>query len=243
MDGTGGADITRPVPLCQGAYRCCAQTCRRAGLRGSGMCTRRTNGTGTCVAHPPALASGWSLTLCSPPGLSVKPLWLPFVEGGQSLSEGSWCIISTPRIEESGKGPQRRLDRRLEEVSQAVGGRLLSVTNAIEAGTCTSVLAHHISFATSQGTLLLSAATWMNMGLLCGHARSVTVRAALGAATRVLARTPHDTALRRALHGAAPCAVRKVGYLGPDFSDDFGTHRVPLRSTAPDSYSVQKLRC
>ena len=40
-----------------------------------------------------------------------------------------------------GKGPQRRpqrrLGRRLEEVAKAVGGRLLSVTNAVEAGaTC-----------------------------------------------------------------------------------------------------------
>ena len=38
-----------------------------------------------------------------------------------------------------GKGhwrrPQRQLGRRLEEVAKAVGGRLLSVTNAIEAGT------------------------------------------------------------------------------------------------------------
>ena len=34
-----------------------------------------------------------------------------------------------------GKGPQRRLDRRLEEVAKAVGGRLLSVTHAVEAGT------------------------------------------------------------------------------------------------------------
>ena len=38
-----------------------------------------------------------------------------------------------------GKGPQRRpqkrWDRRLEEVAKAVGGRLLSVTNAIEPGT------------------------------------------------------------------------------------------------------------
>ena len=31
---------------------------------------------------------------------------------------------------------QKRLGRRLEEVAKAVGGRLLSVTNAIEAGTC-----------------------------------------------------------------------------------------------------------
>ena len=31
--------------------------------------------------------------------------------------------------------PRRRLGRRLEEVAEAVGGRLLSVTNAIEAGT------------------------------------------------------------------------------------------------------------
>ena len=39
-----------------------------------------------------------------------------------------------------GKGPQRRaqkqLDRRLEEVAKAVGVRLLSVANTIEAGTC-----------------------------------------------------------------------------------------------------------
>ena len=39
-----------------------------------------------------------------------------------------------------GKGPrsrpQKRLDRRLVGVAKSVGGRLLSVTNAIEAGTC-----------------------------------------------------------------------------------------------------------
>ena len=40
-----------------------------------------------------------------------------------------------PRDASEGKGPQRRLDRRLEEVAQAVWRRLLSVTNAIEAGT------------------------------------------------------------------------------------------------------------
>ena len=33
------------------------------------------------------------------------------------------------------KRPQRQFDRRLEEVAKAVGGRLLSVTNAIEGGT------------------------------------------------------------------------------------------------------------
>ena len=32
--------------------------------------------------------------------------------------------------------PQNRSDRRLEEVAEAGGGRLLSVTNAMEAGTC-----------------------------------------------------------------------------------------------------------
>ena len=45
-----------------------------------------------------------------------------------------------PRGALEGKGPQRRpqkrLGRRLEEVAKAVGGRLLSVTNAIEAGSC-----------------------------------------------------------------------------------------------------------
>ena len=40
-----------------------------------------------------------------------------------------------PRDASEGKGPQRRLGRRLEEVAQAVWRRLLSVTNAIEAGT------------------------------------------------------------------------------------------------------------
>ena len=39
------------------------------------------------------------------------------------------------RVALEGKGPQTRLDRRLEEVAKAVGGRLLSVTNTIEAGT------------------------------------------------------------------------------------------------------------
>ena len=51
--------------------------------------------------------------------------------------------VSAPRDALEGKGPQRRppkrsdgrLGRRLEEVAKAVGGRLLSVTNAIEAGT------------------------------------------------------------------------------------------------------------
>ena len=46
---------------------------------------------------------------------------------------------SSPAMCWEGKGPQRRpqkpLDGRLEEVNEAVGGRLLSVTNAIEAGT------------------------------------------------------------------------------------------------------------
>ena len=46
----------------------------------------------------------------------------------------------TTRDALEGKGPQRRpqkrLDRRLEEVAKAIGGRVLSVTNAIEAGTC-----------------------------------------------------------------------------------------------------------
>ena len=48
----------------------------------------------------------------------------------------------TPRDALEGKGPQRRpqkrFDRRLEEVAKAVGGwgRLLSVTNAIDADTC-----------------------------------------------------------------------------------------------------------
>ena len=44
-----------------------------------------------------------------------------------------------PRDALKGQGPPRqphkRLDRRLEEVAEAVGGRLLSVTSAIEAGT------------------------------------------------------------------------------------------------------------
>ena len=45
-----------------------------------------------------------------------------------------------PRDALEGKGPQRqpqqRLGRRLEEVAKSVGGRLLSVTNAIDTGTC-----------------------------------------------------------------------------------------------------------
>ena len=45
-----------------------------------------------------------------------------------------------PRDASEGKGPQRRprrrLDRRLEAVAKAVRGRLLSVTNASQAGTC-----------------------------------------------------------------------------------------------------------
>ena len=40
-----------------------------------------------------------------------------------------------PGLHLKGRRPQKRLDRRLEEVAEAVGGRLLSATNAIEAGT------------------------------------------------------------------------------------------------------------
>ena len=46
-------------------------------------------------------------------------------------------VHGTPRDALEGKAPQRRpqqrLGRRLEEIAKAVGGRLLSVTNAIEA--------------------------------------------------------------------------------------------------------------
>ena len=74
--------------------------------------------------------------------------------GARLLGGGSWCspcgtTSHGPRGTMRGgggsrdalerKGPQtrsqKRLDRRLEEVAKAVGGRLLSVTNAVEAGT------------------------------------------------------------------------------------------------------------
>ena len=58
---------------------------------------------------------------------------------------GLWGWASEGRAGDAseGKGPQRRLDRRLEGLAEAVGGacrggwgRLLSVTNAIGPGTC-----------------------------------------------------------------------------------------------------------
>ena len=58
--------------------------------------------------------------------------------GGGSMY-GTGDALGNARDALEGKGPQRRpqdqLDRRLEEVAKAVGGRLLSVTKAIEAGT------------------------------------------------------------------------------------------------------------
>ena len=51
-------------------------------------------------------------------------------------------VSTAPTVSDTfeGKGPQtrpqRRLGRRLEGVAEAVGGQLLSVTNAIEARTC-----------------------------------------------------------------------------------------------------------
>ena len=49
---------------------------------------------------------------------------------------GSWGVArDASEGRRPQRRPQRRLGRRLEEVAKAVGGRLLSVTNAIEAGT------------------------------------------------------------------------------------------------------------
>ena len=58
-------------------------------------------------------------------GTSGGTRWFGFGGGGRDALEGK-----APQ-----KCPQKRLDRRLEEVAKAVGGQLLSVTNAIEAGT------------------------------------------------------------------------------------------------------------
>ena len=62
----------------------------------------------------------WPLTEGPPHGQTSVGGW-----GGRGALEGNG-----PQ-----RRPQRQLDRRLEEVAKAVGGRLLSVTNAIEAGT------------------------------------------------------------------------------------------------------------
>ena len=59
------------------------------------------------------------------------------VSDGRGFGGGSCATGGRDALE--GEGPQRlsqrRLDRRLEEVTKAVGGRLRSVTNAFEAGT------------------------------------------------------------------------------------------------------------
>jgi hypothetical protein len=55
----------------------------------------------------------------------------------------------------------------------------------------TSVLVNALPFIHSWGARLLSCATWINMGLLCGHSPAVTLRAAHRALTRVVARTPY----------------------------------------------------
>ena len=58
----------------------------------------------------------------------------------QPTREGHRALKPKARDALEGKGPQRppqrRLDRRLEEVAKAVGGRLLSVTNASDVGVC-----------------------------------------------------------------------------------------------------------
>ena len=61
----------------------------------------------------------------------------PF-DGFEFFPEEKWCWgggRGSDALEVKGpqRWPQRRLGRRLEEVAEAVGGRLLSVTNAVEA--------------------------------------------------------------------------------------------------------------
>ena len=97
----------------------------------------RANGGGVCVGAGGAwpivrrpLGGGGDAR--RGPLLWVGPDFLLWTEGVR------WSLNTPPDALE-GKGPQRRyqrrVGRRLEEVAKAVGGRLLSVTNAVEAGT------------------------------------------------------------------------------------------------------------
>ena len=66
-----------------------------------------------------------------------------------------------------------------------------AVQDSALANLYTSVLVNCLPFVRSWGGLLLSCAAWINMGLLCGHSTTVTLRAAHRALTRVVARTPY----------------------------------------------------
>ena len=128
---------------------------RKAGLRRASVsvegcrCPRhRDGGRGS----PPERLD---CAACAPPPLRRMPLHVPQTPTGQQYQDSAECqrpehceaseSLSRPRQRlvprdaSEGKGPQRRpqqrLGRRLEEVAKAVGGRLLSVTNAVEAGT------------------------------------------------------------------------------------------------------------
>ena len=102
------------------------QTSKRPGCRGLGATPmspvdRHSHASGQIMRCS-------CVCICKRVGVGSLQCWAPYPAawvGGRDALEG--------------KGPQRRLQRRLgrrlEEVAEAVGGRLLSVTNAIEAGT------------------------------------------------------------------------------------------------------------
>ena len=109
---------------------------------------------GVCTPFPlqtPPVAPCDPHTLHTPPPFP-KPQVLPQCTNAPTSSgprRGSVWMFLGDALEGKGpqRGPQKRLDRRLKEVAKAVGWavgggcqsgwwRLLSVTNAIEAGTC-----------------------------------------------------------------------------------------------------------
>ena len=89
------------------------------------------------------------MAVCGPPdwrldGMGKRRMWRVLWRGWANRHPpppllSAFIPPPPPRDALEGKGPQRRPQRRLgrplEEVTKAVGGRLLSVTNAIEAGT------------------------------------------------------------------------------------------------------------
>ena len=78
-----------------------------------------------CLSLSTAAYHNVDLVLLGPTGQALA---------NEKAGKGAALQVGRRLSEREGKGPPRRLGRRLEEVAKAVGGRLLSVTNAIDSG-------------------------------------------------------------------------------------------------------------
>ena len=114
---------------------------RSQGLNGpnqwcSSMASRASTQYNACEDVPgPPRRAGPELSLFASSGFWGSATFGAPVEPPCSPLQPSRAPLLQPICLSPLRRPQRRLDRRLEEVSKAGWGRLLSVTNAIEAGT------------------------------------------------------------------------------------------------------------